>query len=253
MLHNKYGIEVVNFADENMSADPDAWREFLEILIAKDLNLILVGSVRADSIVRDAGFLHLYKKAGFERFLLGIENYNESVLEQIKKSGTAAKDREAIRLLRQHGILSMATYVVGFGDEKVGDFYRSLRQLLSYDPDQIQLLFVTPHRWTPYFNEVKGKEIILTDQRKWDYKHQIIANKHLPPWFIFLCVKFIEVSMQARPKTLYRLLFHPDPNLRRAMRWYTNIGRRVWFRELFQFFFVTKLSKEKMKLKDFWD
>ena len=73
-LHVKHGVEVFNFADENMAADQRAWREFLEILVAKKLKLILVGSLRADSIVRDAEFLHLYKQAGFERFLLGIEN-----------------------------------------------------------------------------------------------------------------------------------------------------------------------------------
>jgi len=111
MLHKEYGIIVFNFADENPSSNPKAWKEFLEALVEKNLNLILVGSIRADNIVRDADFLHLYKKAGFERFLLGIENYDEVVLEKIKKAGTISKDKEAIQLLRKHNILSMATYV----------------------------------------------------------------------------------------------------------------------------------------------
>lgn len=216
------------------------------------MGIILVGSIRADNIVRDAEFLHLYKKAGFERFLLGIENYSEEVLRNIKKSGTISKDREAIQLLRKHNILSMATYVVGFGEEKRKDFYNSLRQLLAYDPDQIQLLYVTPHKWTPYFEEAKDKEIILTDQRKWDYKHQVLAIKHLKPWQVILYVKLIEVIMQTRPKALKRLCFHKEKRIRKAMFWYSNIGKRVWIWELIQFFFVTKLSKEKMKLKDFW-
>ncbi|MBL7946173.1 MAG: cobalamin-dependent protein, partial [Flavobacteriales bacterium] len=106
MLAKTRGIEVINFADENPSSNPKAWRAFLEALVAKDLGLTLVGSIRADNIVRDAEFLHLYKKAGFERFLLGIENYDATVLERIKKAGTVSKDKEAIRLLREHGILS---------------------------------------------------------------------------------------------------------------------------------------------------
>jgi anaerobic magnesium-protoporphyrin IX monomethyl ester cyclase len=36
------------------------------------------------------------------------------------------------------------------------------------------------------------------------------------------------------------------------MRWYTNIGRRVWFWEVWQFFFKTKLEKEKITLENFW-
>jgi anaerobic magnesium-protoporphyrin IX monomethyl ester cyclase len=253
MLHYKFGIEVINFADENPSSNPKAWKLFLEALVAKNLKLILVGSIRADNIVRDADFLHLYKKAGFERFLLGIENYDEVVLERIKKAGTISKDKEAIQLLRKHNILSMATYVVGFGEEKTKDFYNTLKQLLSYDPDQVQLLYVTPHQWTPYFNEVIDNEIILTDQRKWDYKHQVMATKYLKPWLVILYVKLIELIMQTRPIALKRLFFHKEARLRSAMRWYTRIGRRVWLYELYQFFFVTRLSKNKTQLKDFWN
>lgn len=252
MLHKVYGIIVFNFADENPSSNPKAWKEFLEALISKKLKIILVGSIRADNIVRDAALLHLYKQAGFERFLLGIENYDEVVLEKIKKAGTISKDKEAIQLLRKHNILSMATYVVGFGEETTRDFYNSLKQLLSYDPDQVQLLYVTPHQWTPYFEEVKEKDIILTDQRKWDYKHQVIKTQHLKPWVVILYVKMMEIIMQTRPVALKRLFFHKDARLRSAMRWYTRIGRRVWFWELYQFFFVTKLATVKIKLKDFW-
>jgi anaerobic magnesium-protoporphyrin IX monomethyl ester cyclase len=252
MLHREYGVKVINFADENPSSNPKPWKAFLEALVAKNLDLILVGSIRADNIVRDAELLPLYKKAGFERFLLGVENYDAVVLERIKKAGSVSQDMEAIRLLRKHGILSMATYVVGFGDETLGDFIKSFRQLLKYDPDQVQLLYATPHKWTPYFNDVAHKHVIQPDQRKWDYKHQIMAMRHLKPWMVILCVKLIEVLMQTRPKALWRSFFHPDKRLRRAMSWYNNIGKRVWFYELFQFFFRNKHSERAMRLEDFW-
>lgn len=251
MLNKKYGVEVINFADENPATYRKAWQEFLEALIEKDLNLTLVGSLRADNIVRDADIMHLYKKAGFERFLLGIENYDETVLERIKKAGTTTMDKEAIQVLRKHDILSMATYVVGFGEETTKDFINSLKQLLNYDPDQIQLLYVTPHKWTPYFEEVKDKTIIQLDQRKWDYKHQILATK-LKPWQIILYVKLIEVIMQTRPTAVKRLFFYRDKKIRKAMSWYTRIGKRVWIYEWIQFFFSDKHTKKSVKLSDFW-
>src|SRR5690606_14633813 len=109
-----------------------------------------------------------------------------------------------------HNILSMATYVVGFGEETTRDFCNSLKQLLSYDPDQVQLLYVTPHKWTPYFDEIKEKNIIQNDQTKWDYKHQIMETPKLKPWLVILYVKLIEVIMQTRPKAVGRWLFHKD-------------------------------------------
>ena len=155
-LHREHGVKVINFADENPTVSKKAWRAFLEALIAENVDLILVGSTRADDIVRDADILHLYKQAGWERFLLGMENTDETTLDLIRKGATTATDREAIRLMRQHGILSMATWVVGFEEETDRDHWRGLRQLLSYDPDQIQMLYVTPHRWTPYFRLAAG-------------------------------------------------------------------------------------------------
>ena len=252
MLHKEYGVEVFNFGDENPTYDKKAWQAFLEALIAKNMDIKLVGSIRADSIVRDADILHLYKKAGFEHFLLGIESYDAQVLESIKKGSTKSKDMEAIQLLRRHDILSMTSYVVGFGEEMTRDFYYSLKQLRAYDPDQIEFMYATPHKWTPFFTEAQNQELVLTDQRKWDYRHQVLAVKRLKPWQVLLCVKLIEVIMQSRPKALKRLFFHRDKKIRQAMFWYTNIGKRVWFWEIFDFFFITGVTKSKMQLKDFW-
>jgi anaerobic magnesium-protoporphyrin IX monomethyl ester cyclase len=234
-LHREQGVKVFNFADENPTVSKNAWRTFLDALIAEEIDVILVGSTRADDIVRDTDILHLYKKAGWARFLLGIENTDEKTLANIRKSTTTATDREAIRLMRQHGILSLATWAVGFEEETDRDHWRGLRQLLAYDPDQIQMLYATPHRWTPFYRHTANRRVIQTDVRLWDYKHQVLATPHIPPWRVALWVKFTEVVMQCRPKALYRVLFHPDCGLRRAMRWYTQIGRRVWFHEVWRF------------------
>ena len=176
-------MRVINFADENPTVSKKAWRAFLEALIAEDVPLILVGSTRADDIVRDADILHLYKRAGWERFLLGLESTDEQDARSDPQGREArTTDREAIRLMREHGILSMATWVVGFEEETDRDYWRGLRQLLSYDPDQIQMLYVTPHRWTPYYRLAAHRTVIQTDRRRWDYKHQVLATRHMRPW-----------------------------------------------------------------------
>ncbi len=252
-LHRTYGVEVINFADENPTASRQAWRAFLEALIAEDVRLTLVGSTRADDIVRDADILHLYKKAGVARFLLGIESYDEGTLRKINKGGTIAKDREAIRLLRQHDILSMATYVVGFEEETDRDYWRGLRQLISYDPDQIQMLYVTPHAWTPYFRMAADRRVIQSDQRKWDYKHQVLATRNMPARRVLTWVKLIEAVMQLRPRALKRVIAHHDSSIRAAMRWYYQIGRRVWPFEIWNFVFHDVLQKDGPTLAEFWN
>lgn len=250
-LHREHGVRVINFADENPTVSKKVWRRFLEALIAEKVDLILVGSTRADDIVRDADILHLYKQAGWARFLLGTESTDEKTLALIRKGAATTTDREAIRLMRRNGILSMATWVVGFEEETDRDHWRGLRQLLSYDPDQIQLLYVTPHRWTPYFRLAAGRRVIQTDRRFWDYKHQVLATRHMPPWRVLLWFKFTEMVLQTRPKALLRTLLHPDRGLRHAMRWYTQMGRRVWPHEILGFLRDRRIA-DGPTVAEFW-
>lgn len=249
-LHREQGVELINFADELPTGSRRMWRAFLEALIAEDVPLLLVGSTRAGDIVRDADILHLYRKAGVIRFLLGIEAYDESTLERIRKGGSVSEDRLAIQLMRQHGIISMATYVIGFEEEKDVDLWRSLKHLLRYDPDQIQLLYATPHRWTPYYRTVEHRQVIQADTRRWDYKHQVLATR-MPPWRVFLWFKSIELILQGRPKAWCRLLFHPDADFRQSMRWYSTMGRRVWTHEVLEFIVDRAMLKNGPSLREF--
>lgn len=250
-LYREQGVELINFADELPTGSRKAWKAFLEALIAENVPLLLVGSTRTSDIVRDADILHLYRRAGVIRFLLGIESYDEGTLETIRKGGSTREDQQAIQLLRKHGIVSMATYVVGFQEETDRDYWNSLRHLLQYDPDQIQLLYVTPHRWTPFYQSAEHRRVIQTDTRRWDYKHQVLETPKVPAWRVFLWFKMIEVILQTRPKAVARLLFHRDGDYRHAMRWYTRIGRRVWFHEVFEFLFQTRVKKSGPTLQEF--
>jgi len=110
-LHRTHGVELFNLADENPTVNKKVWREFCEAMIAENVPITIIGSTRADDIVRDADILHLYRQAGVQRFLLGMENTDEATLKKIRKGSATSSDREAIRLLRKHGILSLATWV----------------------------------------------------------------------------------------------------------------------------------------------
>jgi anaerobic magnesium-protoporphyrin IX monomethyl ester cyclase len=242
-LHREQGVELINFADENPTADREVWRAFLEALISEKVPLVLIGTTRAGDIVRDADILHLYKRAGVARFLLGLESTDEATLAAIHKGSTRAIDAEAVRLLRRHGIISMAAWVAGFAQEKDRDYWRTLRQLLVYDPDQIQALYATPHSWTPFALQEARRRVVQTDLGRWDYKHQVLKSAHLPNWRVLLWVKFIEAVCQLRPRSLYRLLFHPERLFRAGMQWYSRIGRRVWIYEIWQWLFFDRRTR----------
>ena len=251
-LHRTFGVEVFNLADENPTSSRKLWLEFLHALIAENVEVTLVGSTRADDIVRDADVLHLYKRAGVARWLLGIENYDEETLQRLRKGGSVLSDRRAIQLLRRHDILSLATWVVGFEEETDRSCLHGLGQLLSYDPDQIQLIYATPHRWTPWYRTETQRKVVQTDISKWDYKHQVLALRHMSPLRLLVWVKAVEAVMQLRPRALWRVLAHHDRAIRAAQRWYYRIGRKVWFHEIGSFLFRERRQRNGPTLEEFW-
>ena len=251
-LYRERGVTFISFADENPTTSKKVWRELLKAIIAENIPIEMIGTLRADDIVRDADILHLYRQAGFVRFLIGMEHTDALTLEKIRKGGTTKTDREAIKLLRRNGILSLCSYVVGFEDETLWDYLRAFRQLLVYDPDQIITLYVTPHRWTPFFRDAKDRKVIQLEKRRWDYKNQVLENKHLPPWLTFVAIKSLEVLVQARPKALARTYFHPDRVARAGMQWYSRIGKRVWLYEVWWFLTRDHFAKNGPTLAQFW-
>ena len=250
-LHRTHGVRFVDLADENPTSSPELWRAFLEALIAQNVPIQLVATIRASDVVRDADILHLYKKAGFSRILMGVETTNAETQARIRKGATTATDREAVGLLRQHDILSQVAHVVGFEEETDRDLLRGLRRLLSYDPDQINAMYVTPHRWTQFYRESAGRRVVEPDQSRWDYRHQVLATG-IPHWRVFLWVKLTEIILQLRPRALWRVVAHRDRGIRKALRWCYGVGRRAWFFEVREFLFQRRRPPSDVTLAEFW-
>jgi anaerobic magnesium-protoporphyrin IX monomethyl ester cyclase len=57
--------------------------------------------------------------------------------------------------------------------------------------------------------------------------------------------------LQCRPKALYRTFLNPDRGLRHAMRWYAQMGRRVWFHEV-RGFLRDPLLRNGPTVRQFW-
>lgn len=251
-LYREHGVEVINLADENPTSSRKGWLQFLHAMIAEDVPVTIIGSTRAGDIVRDADILPLYHKAGVRSFLLGMETMDAKTLAAIKKGSTTSIDREAIRLLRKNRIISMVGCVFGFEEETDADYFRALRQIISYDRDHIQAVYVTPHRWTPFFREAKDRPVVQSDISKWDYKHQVLATRHMAPWRVLVWVKFIEAVAQGRPRALWRLLFSPDGDVRAGIRWYYRHGRLVWPYEIWNFFLFDRPKPIGKTVEDLW-
>ncbi|MBW1916275.1 MAG: radical SAM protein [Deltaproteobacteria bacterium] len=201
-------------------------------MASRRLPVCFFTSVRTPDIVRDADILHLYKKAGMQYILLGIESVEPKVLEEIKKGSTTLYDLEACRLLKKHGIFSIVAHVIGLQEETWKTFRNAIKQLIYYDGDFVNVTHVTPHSWTEFGHLVKDRPVVEPDLGKWDYRHQILAQKHLSPWKIFLAAKWLEYRIHGRPRRLWSIWKTQDRFLRRLLIWSFIHTGFVWFAEI---------------------
>jgi anaerobic magnesium-protoporphyrin IX monomethyl ester cyclase len=231
-LYRTHNVRFLSLADENPPTNKLVWRRFLEEMAGRDIPVHFFASIRTTDIVRDADILHLYRQAGIQYVLVGIESVDPQVLKQIKKGSTTRHDLEACRLLKQHGIFSIVAHVVGLKDETWKTFRTALQQLIHYDAAFVNVTFVTPHSWTEFGRQIRDHQIVQRDLSKWDYRHQILAQRNLPPWKIFFAVKWLELRIHARPSKLWAVLKTRDRFLRRQLLWsLLHIGL-VWLGEV---------------------
>jgi len=220
MLHTSHDVRFFWLADENPTTSKDIWRQVLEEIAQRQLSIALCGSFRAQDIVRDADILSLYKQAGFAYILMGVETVTDETLGKIRKGSQVDDAYQAVRLLRQQGILSIVDYIFGLEEETPRTLWRGLRGLLRYDGDFVNALYLTPHAWTPLgYQQLKEGTVVEPDTWKWDYRHQILATRYLSPTQLFFGVKLVETLYHLHPRRLWRTLTVRDRTLRRLLRY----------------------------------
>jgi anaerobic magnesium-protoporphyrin IX monomethyl ester cyclase len=142
-LARGHRVRIVWLADENFAADRNLAREVLQALIERDLGLSINLNMTAADVVRDADLLHLYKRAGVDNIILGVESLEDDVVRGIGKTNPFAVSREAVRLLRRQGIVSLVNVIYGLVDESPETLLRTFRRLRDLDPDVLNAVYLT--------------------------------------------------------------------------------------------------------------
>jgi anaerobic magnesium-protoporphyrin IX monomethyl ester cyclase len=232
LLHRTHGVRFVHLADDDPAADQGAWLSFLQELASRKLPVFLHATIRADEVVRDAEHLPLYREAGVLYILLGVESVDPEVLGEVRKGSDPEIDSRAPKLMRDHGIFSVVGQVVGLKEETWGSFNRTLRELVRYDSDWMNIMYVTPHAWTEF-----GESALCAtepDLSKWDYRHPVVRQQRMRPWQLIAAAKWLELRFHMRPGKLWRMATTRDPFYRKELFCAMRHTTPVWVAELFE-------------------
>jgi anaerobic magnesium-protoporphyrin IX monomethyl ester cyclase len=250
ILKNEYGVDYVWFADENFSADRETVKRLLDLIIESKLDLSLNINMTAADVVRDAEIIPLYKAAGIDYMVMGVESLKDTVIAGIRKNNPFEISKEAVRLLRENNILSLTNIIYGLEEESWETMREKFTGLIELDSDILNAMYLTPHFWTSQGKAIKPLDVVQSDLNKWSYRNQVIATPKLSPVKLFTGVKLTETLFHLRPKALRRIFFAKEKRYRKIMRASMLAGIRVILAEIYEFLFKTKFiargSLEKM-------
>jgi len=176
LLNSQYGVNVVLFTDDYPTPDRDRWERLLDLLIEMGMDMKILMETRAADIIRDEDILNKYKKAGIIHIYVGTEATKQESLDYIKKDLSIEESKKALALLRNVGIVTETSMILGFPDETEDSIARTLELAIEFNPDFAHFLALAPWPYSDIYKEMEPF-VAVRDYRKYNLIDPVVKPK----------------------------------------------------------------------------
>ena len=162
--------DFIFFCEDNFTINVKRTRKILETIIRSGVNSRIHFSCqsRVDTLYRNPWLIDLLEKASFKQVFLGIESVHQQSLEAMNKANTTpAMVQKVVTMLRNRGISIFGGMIIGFPGETVTMVRQNIQYAKSLDMDCVQFTPITAFPGTDFYNEMKSKGMIKTDNYKY--------------------------------------------------------------------------------------
>ena len=154
-LYAAHNVTLFLITDEYPTRDAGRWEALLDALIAKHLPIHLLMETRVSDIIRDRELIGKYRQAGVVYISLGVESADQSRLDALHKGQSLEQARQAFEILREHEIVSEASFMVGFPDETSDSIKETMKLAQQYNPDIANFFTFTPWPYADGYQELQ--------------------------------------------------------------------------------------------------
>jgi len=172
-VKGKQGIDSFLFLSDTFNGKKEFVKELTAAIISQGLDIQWVSNSRLDLL--DEESVSLMKKSGCLLISLGIETFQEDILEKNKKFLKLEDIYRGINLLKRYGILTYGYFIFGLEGETRLSIWKTILRAVCSKLDFAIFYSLTPYPGTDYFQKYKNKN--------WkDYFHgtsNIVSYKHL--------------------------------------------------------------------------
>jgi anaerobic magnesium-protoporphyrin IX monomethyl ester cyclase len=179
--HQNFGSKFIWLTDDNLGGGNRIGTLADEIIKRKmpdDVTWFV--QARCDDIIRNKDVLPKLRKSGLIWVLLGVENSEQSVLDNFNKGITPNEAKEAVKLLKKNGIFAHAMLIIGNRKDTEKSISRMREFANELDPDFVMFGILTPFPGNAIYDEAKTNGWIEdTNWSHYDMVHAIMPTEAL--------------------------------------------------------------------------
>ncbi len=159
-LSKVYGIKDIAIMDDVFTVNKERVFEFCNMLIDKPLDIQWLCFARVDIV--SAEMLDIMKRAGCWQIMYGVENFNQDILDSIKKGVEVSQVFDAVNWAKKAGLEVRVCMIVGNVGDTEPIIDRNIKLLKKLDPDYISVAILTPFPGHEVYNWGLEQDRIMT-------------------------------------------------------------------------------------------
>jgi radical SAM PhpK family P-methyltransferase len=176
-------VQNVVFIDDTFNVPLPRFKDICRMMIDRHYGFSWFSYLRCSNA--DAEAIELAAKSGCRGVFLGIESGSPSILKNMNKAATVEKYAEGIRQLRDHGIITFASFITGFPGETNATVDETIDFIRTHKPDyyRSQLWYCEPG--TP-IDDQREKHAIQGHGFVWSHRtmESLAAMDHIDRLFL---------------------------------------------------------------------
>lgn len=187
-LIKEYGFKAFYFDDDTFNIGKERIISLSKEIAKRGLKIPWAVMARADTT--DLEVLQAMKDAGLYAIKFGVESGDQAILDASGKKLDLKAVLESTAQAKALGIKVHLTFTFGLPGETEESIKKTIAFAKKVDPDSVQFSIVTPYPGTPYFEQLKAKNLITTfDWDRYDgansavIRTEALSEKDLVRWF----------------------------------------------------------------------
>ena len=151
------GIKAIFFTDDTFNVPKIRFEAIIDGMLERNLQIPWYSFIRCQYL--DENLVHKMKASGCQGSYLGVESGSDDILKKMKKGSISSFYRDGIKWLKDAGITSVGSFIMGFPGEtaETVEVTREFIETSGIDYYYVQPFYYSHH--TPIFKRAKDYDL----------------------------------------------------------------------------------------------